>query len=47
MPRRARIVVPGWAHHVTQRGNRRLDVFHCDSQRRRYLQLLGQYAAGK
>ena len=56
MPRRARIVVPGWAHHpplhagygvtsITQRGNRRQDVFHCDSQRRRYLQLLGRYAA--
>jgi putative transposase len=40
-------VVPGWAHHITQRGNRRLDVFHCDAQRRLYLQLLGQYAADR
>ena len=47
MPRRARIVVPGWAHHITQRGNRRQDVFHSDSQRRRYLQLLEQYASAR
>jgi putative transposase len=40
-------VVPGWAHHITQRGNRRQDVFHSDSQRRRYLQLLEQYASAR
>ncbi|HJP20197.1 MAG TPA: transposase, partial [Alphaproteobacteria bacterium] len=27
MARQARIVVPGWPHHVTQRGNRRQRVF--------------------
>lgn len=27
MPRLARIVVPGVAHHVTQRGNRRMTTF--------------------
>ncbi|MGE3689939.1 MAG: transposase [Novosphingobium sp.] len=27
MPRAARIVVPGLPHHVTQRGNRRQDIF--------------------
>ncbi len=45
MPRIARVVVPGLPHHVTQRGNRRADVFSCDDDRRRYLFLLGQYAA--
>ncbi|MAG95904.1 MAG: transposase [Alphaproteobacteria bacterium] len=34
MARQARIVVPGWPHHVTQRGNRRQRVFfeHRDFQ---------------
>ena len=44
MPRIARVVVPGLPHHVTQRGNRRADVFFDDDDRRRYLFLLGQYA---
>ena len=29
MARVARIVVPGRAHHVTQRGNRRMETFFC------------------
>ena len=29
----ARIVVPGVPHHVTQRGNRRADVFEADKDR--------------
>jgi len=41
MPRLARVVIPGCPHHVTQRGNRREDVFACDADRRRYLALLG------
>ena len=40
MPRMARIVVPDVPHHVTQRGNRREDVFFSDEDRRRYLLLL-------
>lgn len=40
MPRLSRIVVPGVAHHVTQRGNRRLPIFFNDDDRRRYLALL-------
>jgi hypothetical protein len=28
MPRRARVIVPGVAHHVTQRGNHRQQVFY-------------------
>ena len=39
MPRMARVVVPGVPHHVTQRGNRREDVFHTDADRQRYLAL--------
>ena len=45
MPRMARVVVPGVPHHVTQRGNRREDVFHADADRQRYLALLADYAA--
>jgi len=45
MPRMARVVIPGIAHHVTQRGHRREDVFFSDADRRRYLELLGQYAS--
>jgi putative transposase len=37
MPRTARIVVPGRAHHVTQRGHRRLDVLFTPEDRQRYL----------
>ncbi|MEW6203272.1 MAG: transposase [bacterium] len=42
MVRFARIVVPGVAYHVTQRGNNRQDVFFVDSDRRTYLMYLGQ-----
>ena len=44
MPRIARVVVPGLAHHVTQRGNRRADVFFDKPDRHRYLSVLGAYA---
>jgi len=40
MPRMARIVMPDVPHHVTQRGNRREDVFFEDADRRRYLLLM-------
>jgi len=42
MARVARIVIPGLAHHVTQRGNNRQDVFFVDDDRRAYLELLRQ-----
>jgi putative transposase len=42
MARLARIVIPQVAHHVTQRGNRRLPVFFSDDDRRLYLQLVAQ-----
>ena len=40
MPRIARIVIPSCAHHVTQRGNNRQDVFFVDDDRQLYLRLL-------
>jgi putative transposase len=40
----ARIVIPDLPHHITQRGNRRQDVFIDDQDRRRYLLLLLEYA---
>jgi len=44
MLRMARVVIPSVPHHVTQRGNRREDVFFADADYLRYLELLGQYA---
>jgi len=44
MPRLARIVIEGVAHHVVQRGNNRQDVFFVDDDRRHYLALLKQKA---
>ena len=43
MPRLARIVFAGIPHHVTQRGNRREDVFFKDEDRCFYLKLLKLY----
>lgn len=42
MARFPRIVIPGIAHHVTQRGNRRLPVFFSDDDREEYLALLAE-----
>jgi putative transposase len=42
MARLARIVIPGWVHHVTQRGNRRQTVFFADHDRLVYLALLAR-----
>ena len=44
MPRRPRVVIPGVAHHVTQRGNDRQDVFLSPADRRLYLELLAWHA---
>jgi len=44
MSRVARIVAPGFPHHVTQRGNRRADVFERDADYQAYLGFLRQYA---
>jgi len=40
MPRIARIVAPGYPHHVVQRGNRRLDVFFSDADYFTYIDFL-------
>ena len=44
MARLARIVVPGVAYHVTQRGNRRERTFFEDADYKRYRSMLGQAA---
>ena len=43
MPRIARIVAPGLPHHITQRGNRRMQTFFCDEDYREYLALLADW----
>ena len=43
MPRTARFVVPGLPHHVTQRGNRRQQVFFGEADYRAYLDLLAEH----
>src|ERR1017187_793371 len=43
MPRLARVVSPGLAHHVTQRGNYRQSVFGNDEDRVTYLALISEY----
>jgi putative transposase len=40
MPRRARLVVPDFPHHVTQRGNRRQPTFFSEADGALYLRLL-------
>ena len=46
MARLSRIVIPEVAHHVTQRGNRRLPIFFSDDDRRTYLaELASGFAA--
>ena len=40
MPRRARIVLPGYPHHVTQRGHRQHAVFFSEYDRHDYLETL-------
>ena len=44
MARMARLVQRGFPYHVTHRGDRRADVFRCDSDRNRYPGLLRTYA---
>ena len=44
MPRIARIVAEGYPHHVTQRGNRKQEVFFCEKDYQTYLTLLGAHS---
>jgi len=43
MPRLSRVVFTGIPHHITQRGNRREDVFFSDEDREVYLEWLQTY----
>jgi putative transposase len=45
MPRLARPVFAGVPHHITQRGNRRENVFFSDADRESYLAWLAEYCA--
>jgi putative transposase len=42
MARMPRLVVPGYPHHITQRGNRRMQTFFCADDYRAYLELLAE-----
>ena len=44
MPRRPRFVLPGVAHHVTQRGNHQQNVFLTNRNRARYLEILAEHS---
>jgi len=45
MPRIARIVAPGYPHHITQRGNRRQTTFFSNDDYRAYIDLMGTWCA--
>ena len=45
MPRTARFVIPDMPHHVTQRGNRRQDVFFRDGDYELYIDLMAEWCA--
>jgi len=40
MARIARVAVPGIPHHITQRGNRRMQTFFCDDDYHEYIALM-------
>ena len=44
MARMARVVVPDYPHHITQRGNRRQRTFFCQDDYSYYLELLSEYS---
>ena len=44
MARMPRLVVPGYPHHVTQRGNRRQRTFFTEDDYRRYIALVSESA---
>jgi len=43
MARLARVIAPGFPHHVTQRGNRRMQTFLCDEDYQTYLELMSEW----
>ncbi len=40
MARISRLVVPGYPHHITQRGVRSMDIFNCDEDRHAYIKFM-------
>ncbi|MBN1938383.1 MAG: transposase [Candidatus Aminicenantes bacterium] len=44
MPRMKRIVIPGIPFHITNRGNRRQQIFFNDEHKKTYLELLRRFA---
>lgn len=42
MARIARVVAPEVPHHITQRGNRRLQTFFCNEDYEGYIDLMSQ-----
>ncbi|MFT5811537.1 MAG: putative transposase [Rubritalea sp.] len=44
MARMARVVIPEYPHHVTQRGNRRQKTFFCDDDYRYYIALMSEFS---
>ena len=45
MARIARIVVSGYPHHITQRGNRRQETFFCDDDYKQYIALMADWCS--
>ncbi len=43
MARIARVVAPGYPHHITQRGNRRQQTFFCDEDYLAYIELMAEW----
>ena len=43
MARLARVVAPGYPHHITQRGNRKQETFFSDDDYRTYLGLMAEW----
>jgi len=43
MARLARVVAPGFPHHITQRGNRRQETFPSDNDYRTYITLMAEW----
>ena len=42
MARVARVVVPGFPHHITQRGNRRQQTFFCEDDYKTYMDFMSE-----
>lgn len=45
MARMARVVIPRYPHHITQRGNRRQETFFCNNDYLLYIELMAEWCA--